>query len=115
MLKGDIELLAAIFLNKNTVKQLTTGRLARHSPYIISSLNALMKKGYILKYQTKGYVITEKGISALAEFCPECLAFDRLVHSKLLRKQMSEVSKAVKAIELLGSDYEYKIDSMLNR
>ena len=114
MLRGEAELLAAIFLNKRTVKQLTTGRLARHSPYIVSSLGMLSKSGYIINDQTKGYTITDKGVRALAEYFPEYIASNKAVYTRLLRKQAIEVNRAIKMIENLGNDYEDKIDSLLN-
>lgn len=114
MLKDETAILAAIFLNKNTVKQLVTSSLTRHSPYVISSLEALTKKGYVFKHRTKGYIITDKGIRALSEYFPECLSLDNVVRTKLLRKQMGEASKAVKAIEELRHDYEIKVTSLMN-
>ena len=109
MLKGEIELLAAIFLNKRTFKQIATGRLARHSPYIMSNIGALKQRGYIVNHQTGGYAITDKGVRALAEYYPECVSINPAVSNKLLRKQASEASKAIKMIERLSSDYETNI------
>jgi DNA-binding PadR family transcriptional regulator len=114
MLKGEIEILAAIFLNRRSVKQITNGRLARHSPYFISSLGTLRQRGYILKHQTKGYLITDKGVRALAEYYPEYMTLNKAIYAKLLRKQASEVNKAIKMIENLSNEYKTKIDSMMD-
>jgi Mn-dependent DtxR family transcriptional regulator len=112
MLKGEIEILAAIVLNKRTGKQLTTGRFARYSPYIISTLETLRQKEYIVHNKTKGYIITEKGIRALAEFYPKHEALDKAIHHKLLRQQTREANKAIRMIEQLSSDYNVKMDGL---
>lgn len=114
MLKGEIEILAAIVLNKGTVKQITTGRIARHSAYIISTLDALRQKRYIVKSKTKGYRITDKGIRALAEFYPGHPMINKAINNKLLRKQSSEASKAIKMIEQLSSEYDVKLNYLQN-
>ncbi len=112
MLKGEIEILAAIVLNKRTLKQLTTGRLARYSPYVHSTLESLRRKRYIVKHETKGYLITEKGIRALAEFYPGYAGANKVVNKKLSRKQADEVDKAIKMIEQLSSEYDIKIGEL---
>jgi Mn-dependent DtxR family transcriptional regulator len=114
MLKGEIEILAAIMLNKRTVRQVITGRLARYSPSIISTLETLSQKRYIIKHKTKGYLITEKGIIALAEFYPEHALLNKTIHAKLLRKQVSEANQAVKMIEQLSIEYDIKINGLQN-
>ena len=112
MLKGEIEILAAIVLNKRTGKQLTTGRFARNSPYISSTFEALRQKKYIVDHKTKGYLITEKGIRALAEFYPNHEALNKAIHQRLLRRQNSEANKAIRMIERLSSDYNAKMESL---
>jgi Mn-dependent DtxR family transcriptional regulator len=114
MLKGEIEILAAIVLNKHTGKQLTTGRFARYNPYIISTLETLRQKKYIVNHKTKGYIITEKGIRALAEFYPKHEALNKAILHKLLRRQISEANKAIRMIEQLSSDYNVKMDGLQN-
>ena len=96
MLKGEIEILAAIMLNKRTEKQLTTGRLARYSPYLFSTLETLRQKRYIVDHKTRGYFITSKGIRALAEFYPAHEALNKAIQPRLLRRQVTEANNAVR-------------------
>lgn len=110
MLKGEIEILAAIVLNKGTLKQITTGRIARCSSYVIPTIDTLRHKSYIVWRKTKGYQITDKGCRALAEFYPEHPALNRAICTRLLYKQSSEASRAIKTIEHLSSEYNNKIN-----
>ena len=108
MLKDEIEILVAIFLNKRTYKQIATGRLNRRSPYIMSNIGILKKKGYIVEHQSVGYSITDMGIIALGKYYPECVSINPAVSARL-RKHLSEATKAIKRIERLSSDYETNI------
>jgi DNA-binding PadR family transcriptional regulator len=112
MLKGEIEILAAILLNKGTTRQLTTGRLFRYSPSIVLTLETLLKKGYIVEHKTKGYAITGKGIRTLAEFSPGHAALNKVIFIRLLRRQADEASRAIRMIEQLGSEYNIKINEL---
>ncbi|OGO43316.1 MAG: hypothetical protein A2137_07665 [Chloroflexi bacterium RBG_16_58_8] len=112
MLKSETEILAAIILNKSTIKQIASGRTTRYSPYIILTLDSLKQKRYIVKSKTKGFQITDKGLKALAEFYPAHPVSNKAIYFKLLSKQASETSKAIKMIENLGSEYNTKIGSM---
>jgi Mn-dependent DtxR family transcriptional regulator len=109
MLKGEIEILAAILLNKHTERQLTTGRLTRYSPSIVLTLETLLKKRYVVKHKTRGYVITRKGVRALAEFSPGHPSLNKLIFINLLRKQVDEASRAIRMIEQLCSEYDARI------
>lgn len=112
MLKGEMEILASIVLNKRTLKQLTTGRLARYSPYVHSTLESLRRKKYIVKHKTRGYLIAEKGIRELVEFYPGYAGLNTAVFNRLSRKQADEANKAIKMIEQLSSEYDIKIGDL---
>ena len=110
MLKGEIEILAAILLNKRTGRQLTTSRLARHSPSIVLTLETLQKNRYIISHKTKGYIITDKGLRMLEELSSQHTALNTALFTRLLYAQTGEAGRAIRMIQQLGRDYESKIN-----
>jgi DNA-binding PadR family transcriptional regulator len=114
MLKGEIEILAAIVLNKGTAKQITNGRIARNSPFINSTIESLRRKGYIVKTRIKGYKITDKGFRVLGEYYPEHPALNKAIHTRLRQKQSEQASQAIKMIERLGNECTIKLDYLRN-
>ena len=112
MLKGEIEILAAIALNKRTTKQIKSFRVARYSSYINATINSLVRRGYISTDRLRGYQLTDKGARAFLEFCPDNNTLSKLAHAKLLHDHKDKVGEAIKLIENLGIEYNTKIDEM---
>jgi len=105
MLKGEIAILNSVLFYKGNVKQFITPRVARHSPFFFITLNNLMDKGYIICNKPKGYQITDKGIRVLAEFYPKNPELKKTIQTRLMRRQSSDINKAIKMMEQLKSDY----------
>jgi len=115
MLKGEIEILAAIALNKRTAKQIKSCRIARYSSYINSTINSLIRRGYISTDRFKEYQLTEKGSRAFIEFCPDHSTLSKLAHVRLLHEHTDKVGEAIKLIENLGIEYNIKLNGIQNQ
>lgn len=83
MLKGEIDILSSIALNKCTMKQIVNSRIVRDNVYIIATFDSMVKKGFIRERKSKEYHLTLKGIRALLEF-----GKDREISSKVLRRKL---------------------------
>ena len=112
MLKGEIEILAAIALNKRTAKQIKSYRIARYSSYINATINSLIHHGYIRVDRFREYQLTDKGTRAFIEFCPDHNILSKLAHAKLLHEHTDKVGEAIKLIENLGIEYNLKLNGI---
>ena len=110
MLKSEIEVLAAVFLNMRTGKQLSTSRLTRYSPFVVLTLESLKKNSYIARHKTMGYVLTDKGLKTLADLSAEPDGLNSAVFARMLRTHAEKAGKAIRMIEQLGREYEDKIN-----
>ena len=115
MLKGEIEILKAVALNKCTFKQITNSQVARNSPYIISTINALVQHGYLTKSETQDYQLTAKGARALFQFLPANTTTSKTALYRLLHKHLARAKGAVKMIETLGTEYTKMVEELENQ
>ena len=67
MLKGEIEILSSIALNKCTMKHIINGRIARDNMYVITAFDSMVKDGFIHENKASEYRLTPKGIRALLQ------------------------------------------------
>ena len=114
MIKGEIEILTAIVLNKGTAKQITSSRIARSSSYINSTIHSLVEQGYIVKNRYHGYQITQKGTRAFMEYSPNREALERVAHSKVAHEHTNKAEEAIRMIENLGIEYFMKMEDFQN-
>ncbi len=115
MLKGEIQILSAIILNKCTAKQIMSSRLARSSSYISSTIISLERRGYIIKRNPKGYQLTDKGARAFLEFCPNRETLIKLAQEKLLHRYTDRAKEAIDAIKILGIKYNNILEDNILR
>jgi predicted transcriptional regulator len=83
MLKGKIEILSSIALNKCKMEQLIGGRITRDNLYIASTVNSLIEHGFIQNNNPGEYRLTLEGIRALLKF-----GNDREISRKVLRSEL---------------------------
>jgi len=112
MLKGEIDILSSIVLNKGNVRQITSSRIARSNSYVITTVQSLEKRGYIIKAAANTYHLTTRGIQAFMEFCPNHEVLNRLAYSKMLRSQLERTRNAITLIEKLGNAYSARVDCL---
>lgn len=111
ILKGELEILAAIALKKRTAKQITNSRIARYSPYINATLDSLVGRGYIIRNGLREYQLTKLGNRVFLEYYPDLEALGKLACEKLLHEQADKVSDAIRMIEDLGTEYNHMFSS----
>jgi predicted transcriptional regulator len=114
MLRGELDILVAIALNKGTTKQITSSRIARSSSYVKSTIESLLREGYICGSQSKGYQITDKGAQAIVESDTSVEALTRLAHNRLQRGFSNKAKEAIKLIKKLGIDYDVSVEGLSN-
>lgn len=108
MLKGEIEILSSIALNKGKMKQIINDRIARDNIYIMATVDSLVKQGFIQKSKFREYQLTPKGIRVLMEFGNNRDILRRILQSKLLSEYSDKASEAVKKIEGLVENHSAK-------
>ena len=91
MLKGEIEILTNIALNKCKMRQIIEGRIARDNLYIMVTVESMVKNGFIQESKSKEYHLTLKGVRALLEFGNNREISRKILHSQLF-SQYSEKS-----------------------
>ena len=109
MLKGEIEILTTIALNRCTFKQIAGIRLARSSTYIISTIESLVRRGYIIKNESKGYQLTEKGAKTTLQYSNEYRALRELAMARLQSEYSARTKVAINMIETLGNEYAKQV------
>jgi predicted transcriptional regulator len=114
MLKGEIDILDSIALSKCKMKQIINGRIARNNSYVISTVNSLVKRGYIYKSESQEYKLSQKGIQAVLEFSDNYKLLRQTSQSNLLRIHLDRTSEAVKMIESIGVEYSVKLKEIQN-
>ena len=114
MLKSEIEILTAVALNRCTGKQIATRHIARRSPYIISTIDSLVRRGYITNSKPKGYQLTLKGSQALLEFLPDSSILHNSALFRFLHEHLSKTKEAIKLIDTLGTEYTKKVEELKN-
>ena len=83
MLKGEIDILSSIALNKCKMKQIVNSRILRDNVYVIATFDSMVKNGLIRENKSREYHLTSKGIRALLEF-----GSDHEISSKVLRGKL---------------------------
>ena len=112
MLKGEIEILAAIALNKCTNKQIANNRIARSSTYITSTVDSLVRRGFIIGSKSKGYQLSPSGARVLLEFLPKNEGLS--AYKRLLGEHSARAKEAINAIELLCKKCAANVEGSLN-
>jgi len=85
MLKGEIEILSNIALNRCKMKQIINGRIARNNMYVIATFDSLVKNGFIHESKLREYHLTPKGFRALLEFGNNREILKRILRHELFR------------------------------
>ena len=114
MLKSEIEILTAVALNKCTYKQIASSSMARSSPYIISTIDSLVRRGYLIKDKSKRYHLTIKGTRALAIFLPDNTTLRKTALYRLLHEHLVKAEESVNMINKLGNNYANRLDRLQN-
>ena len=68
MLKGEIEILRSIALNKCKAKQIINSKIVRDNVYVIATFDSMVKDGFIQESRPREYRLTLKGVRTLLEF-----------------------------------------------
>lgn len=84
MLKGEIEILSSIALNRCKMKQLINGRIIRDNLYVTATVDSMVKEGFIRENKSREYCLTLKGMLVLLEFGNNHEIFRKISLSKLL-------------------------------
>ncbi|NHJ85995.1 MAG: hypothetical protein FK734_11070 [Asgard group archaeon] len=112
MLKGELEILSAIALNKHTRKQISNSHIARNNQFIISTIDSLLRDGYIIKIHPIGYQLTLKGFETLVELLPNNSINNYSMVYRLLHDRIIRTNEAVKLIETLSSEVIKKLEEL---
>lgn len=84
MLKGEIEILSSIALNKCKMKHIINSRIARDNMYVITAFDSMVKRGFIQKSKSGEYHLTLKGIRALLQFGNKREISRKILRGKLI-------------------------------
>lgn len=120
MLKSEIEILIAAATNRCTNKQVTSHSVARSNPYVILTIDSLIRHGYIFNSESNGYQLTAKGAMALLEFLHDNSIFHdsdlhRFLHERLSIIHQSRTHEAIKLLDTLGTEYVKKLEELNNQ
>lgn len=88
MLKGELEILASIALNKCKMKQIINSRIVRNNPYVVATVDSMVKHGFIQSSNLGEYRLTLKGVQALLEFGNTREITSKILHSELFRQYL---------------------------
>ena len=67
ILKGEIEILRSIALNKCKTKQIINSKIVRDNVYVIATFDSMVKNGLIQESRPREYRLTLKGVRTLLE------------------------------------------------
>jgi predicted transcriptional regulator len=82
MLKGEIEILSSIALNKCKMRHIINSRIARDNMYVITAFDSMIKDGFIHENKANEYRLTLKSIRALLQFSNNRELSRKILHSK---------------------------------
>ena len=86
MLKGEIDILSSIALNKCRMKQIVNSRIVRDNVYIKATFDSMVKDGLIRESKSREYHLTLKGIRALLKFGNNHGISSKVIRGKLLHQ-----------------------------
>ena len=84
MLKGEIEILSSIAVNKCKMKHIINSRIARDNMYVLTVFDSMVKSGFIRKSKAGEYHLTLKGFRALLQFGNKREISRKILHGKLI-------------------------------
>jgi len=84
MLKGEIEILSSIAVNKCRMKHIINSRIARDNMYVIAAFDSMVKGGFIQKSKVGEYHLTLKGFRALLQFGNKREISRKILRGKLI-------------------------------
>jgi len=112
MLKGEVEILSAVALKKYNRKQISNSHIARSNQYIISTIDSLLREGYIINTQSNGYQLTLKGFETLLENLPNDSIDNYSIIYRLWDKKILKANEAFELIETLDSETIKKLEEL---
>ena len=113
MLKNEIDILIKIAENKYFIKQKMSSRVAIFNPYLATSVNSLLKGGYLEGSREKGYRLTLKSNRAIKEhFKVNGEHSNKIVFFNLRRDHKAIAKRAVQSIDALGAESTLKLENI---